>query len=393
MNEQGKLIDLTGLLVELGRLKRWLFGIPLAATVMVLVISLVLPDRYTAVTTLMPPGKSGSGGLGALAAGLAGGGLLDLSGLAGAGGKNSELYMGILQSRSVRDPLIDKFDLMARYGVALREQAYGRLQKNVSVGVDKKSGLLRIEVDDADPNVAAAMANAHVEILNDVLSRVAVTEAQQKRAFFEKQFQAAKVALSNAEVNLKKTQQSTGVLEIKAQATVAVEAAAALRAQIAQREVQLSAMRSYATAENSDYRRVLAELQGLRSELSKLERRNATEPGLVSPATLPEQGLEYIRAYREVKYQEAIFETMAKQFELAKLEEARDGGELQQLDFAVPPEKRSSPKRLVMVLVTLFVSMVVSVLLLIMKICFAHQGVFEEPSRRKALLDAWRLKG
>jgi tyrosine-protein kinase Etk/Wzc len=354
--------DLLDVATSLASQKRVLFLIPLVATLVAVVVSLLLPVKYQAYTTLMTPVKSG-GGLSSLVAGMAGGGLADLAGLAGAGGKSTDLYVGILSSRAVQGPIIDKFDLQTRYKEKFKEDVYSDLKQVVSVIPDKKSGLIRVVVEDKDPKLAADMANAYFDVLNDVLARVAVTEAQQKRLFFEKQFAKAKTDLASAEVKLKETQKTTGVLELKAQAQVAVEAAATLRAQIAQREVQLSAMRSFATEENSEYRRVLAELGGLKSELNKLEKNSPSkDSGLVSPGSLPEQGLEYVRAYREVKYQEAIFDVMAKQFEFAKLEEAKEGVEVQQLDVAVQPQRKSSPKRVIIVLSTLIVSSILAIL-------------------------------
>jgi tyrosine-protein kinase Etk/Wzc len=382
-------INLMEILIALGVMRRWLFGIPLLVGLVVLGGTLFMPNKYTAETTLLPPGQGGGGGLAALASGLAGGGLVDLAGLGSAGGKKAELYIGILQSHSVWDVLIEQFHLIERYGKKSREETYAQLKKVVSIEVDKKSGLLRIMVEDADPEFAAKLANAHYDVLSQVLSRVAITEAQKKRVFFEKQFQSAKQSLSDAEVNLKKTQQTTGVLEIKTQAAVALEAAASLRAQIVQREVQLSALKGFATENNQDYKRIAGELVGLRAALSKLEKRNSSDPSLVSSGNLPEQGLEYVRAYREVKYQEAIFEAMAKQLEIAKLEEAKDGNELQQLDVAVPPEKKSSPKRVLLVLLAVFVSAILMLICAVLRFGCSRMFASQDSNAILRLKAAW----
>ena len=382
--------DLLDIATSLASQKRVLFAIPTVATLLAVVVSLLLPVKYQVYTTLMTPVKSG-GGLSGVVAGMAGGGLADLAGLAGASGKSTDLYISILGSRAVQDPIIERFDLQKYYGKKFREEVYLDLKGVVKAAPDKKSGLIRLEVEDKDPKFAAEMANAYFEVLNDVLARLAVTDAQQKRLFFEKQFAKAKTDLASAEVKLKETQKNTGVLELKAQAQVAVEAAATLRAQVAQREVQLSAMRSFATEENSEYRRVLAELSGLKSELNKLEKNGSSkDAGLVSHGSLPEQGLEYVRAYREVKYQEAIFDVMAKQFELSKLEEAKEGVEVQQLDVAVQPQIKSAPKRVVIVLSTLIVSSILAVLVALICSMFqnlkASAGGLEKVQRLK---NAW----
>jgi capsule polysaccharide export protein KpsE/RkpR len=169
---------------------------------------------------------------------------------------------------------------------------------------------------------------------------------------------------------------------------------ARLRAEIAQREVQLSAMRTFATTENADYRRVLAELGGLRNELKKLDKGGSGgDLGLVSAGNLPEQGLEYVRAFREVKYQEAIFEIMAKQYELAKIDEAKDGGNVQQLDAAIPPERKSKPKRAIIVIASVLAAGFLAVLIALLRGALRNSGSNPETlSKLQALKRAWGFK-
>ena len=290
--------------------------------------------------------------------------------------------------------LIEQFDLMARYEVSHREAAYKELEKRVVVLADKKSNVISIDVDDEDPQFAADLANAYYVSLKKLMTRVAFTEAQQRRLYFEGQFQKAKDDLSEAETKLKNVSEKTGLVELKAQAEVSIQAVAKIRAEIAQREVKLSAMRTFATRENSDYQRVLAELNGLRSELAKMERSDTrSEVGVISAGSLPAQGLTYIRAFREMKYQEAVYEIMAKQFELAKADEAKEGGNVQQLDVAIPPERKSKPKRGVLVVLTVVASFLLGVLIASLKVWFRNVRHDENSKQRWArVAQAWQFK-
>lgn len=385
-------ISLVELATTLGEEKKLIFGLPFVVGIVAIVASLFLTPIFTAKTTLLPPQNSGGGGAAAALASL--GGLAGLAGIS-TGGTTADTVIAMLQSRSAKDQIIDQFNLVEYYEAELRTDVYKTLEEVVRVSSDKKSNLITIEVDDKDPELAAQMANAYYAVLKDLMTRVAVTEAQQRRQFFEDQFAKAKEELSNAEVKLKETQERTGLVELKSQAEATIEAVARLRAEIAQREVQLSAMRTFATPENSDYRRVVAELNGLRVELKKLDKGGTGgELGLVSAGNLPEQGLEYVRALREVKYQEAVFEIMAKQFELAKVDEAKDGGNVQQLDMAAVPERKSKPKRALIVVLSVLAAGFLAVLIALLKGAMRKAGSDEElATRLQALKKAWRLRG
>ncbi|WP_394673371.1 GumC family protein [Limnobacter sp.] len=385
-------ISLVELATTLGEEKKLIFGLPFVVGIVAIVVSLFLTPIFTAKTTLLPPQNSGGGGAAAALASL--GGLAGLAGIS-TGGTTADTVIAMLQSRSAKDQIIDQFNLVEYYEAELRTDVYGTLNEVVRVSSDKKSNLITIEVDDKDPDLAAKMANAYYGVLKDLMTRVAVTEAQQRRQFFEDQFAKSKEELSAAEVKLKETQERTGLVELKSQAEATIEAVARLRAEIAQREVQLSAMRTFATPENSDYRRVVAELNGLRVELKKLDKGGTGgELGLVSAGNLPEQGLEYVRALREVKYQEAVFEIMAKQFELAKVDEAKDGGNVQQLDMAAVPERKSKPKRALIVVLSVLAAGFLAVLIALLKGAMRKAGSDEESATRlQALKKAWRLRG
>lgn len=381
-------ISLLDLATTLGEEKKLVFGLPAVVAVLATAVALLLPPVFTAKTTLLPPQQGGGGAAAALASL---GGLAGIAGISAPAGA-AETTIAMLKSRSARDVLIEQFGLMERFKAKFRDDVYAKLDAVVRVSSDKKSGTILIEVDDEDAKFAADLANAHYAVLRQLMTRVAVTEAQQRRQFFESQFTKAKEDLSAAEVKLKETSQKTGLVELKSQAEASIQAVARLRAEIAQREVQLSAMRTFATAENADYRRVAAELSGLRNELRKMENAGNREVGFVSAGSLPEQGLEYVRVLREVKYQEAIFEIMAKQYELAKVDEAKEGGNVQQLDAAVPPERKSKPRRAVIVLLSILAAGFLAVL-----IAFVRAGVRNSKAnpttadKLQALRRAWGL--
>lgn len=384
-------ISMLELATVLGEEKKLVFGLPLVAGLIAIVAVLVMTPVYTAKTTLLPP-QSGAGG-GAAAALASLGGLAGLAGVS-AGGTTTDTVIAMLQSRSAKDQIIEQFDLLNYYEAPLREDVYQALDSLVRVSSDKKSNIITVEVDDKNPEQAAKIANAYYQVLRSLMTRVAVTEAQQRRKFFEDQFLTAKEQLSGAEVKLKETQERTGLVELKSQAEATIGAVARLRGEIAQREVQLSAMRTFATPENSDYRRVVAELNGLRAELKKLDKGGAgSELGLVSAGNLPEQGLEYVRALREVKYHEAVFEIMAKQFELAKVDEAKDGGSVQQLDAAVVPERKSKPKRTLIVVLSVLAAGFLAVLIAFVRSALRKAAKTEENQQGlSALKRAWRFR-
>jgi uncharacterized protein involved in exopolysaccharide biosynthesis len=340
-------ISLLDLLIVLAKHKKMIVGVTFSAALIAIVVSLLLPNIYTGTAKVLPPQQSQStaamllGQLGGLA-GLAGGSV---------GIKNpNDLYVGMLKSRTVADSIIERFDLQKLYGLQTMVETRRRLADSAFISPGK-DGLISIEFDDEDPERAARIANAFVEELDKLTQTLAVTEAAQRRLFFERQLKQAKEDLSDAEVALKVTQEKTGLIKLDDQGRAIIEAVAALRGQIAAKEVELRAMRTFTTESNPDYVRVQQQLAGLRSELTKLERAQVSGAGdiLLPTGKVPEAGLEYLRKFREVKYSETIFELLAKQFEAAKLDEAKEAAIIQIVDKAVVPDRKSKPKRLLIV--------------------------------------------
>lgn len=345
-------IDLLDLLIVLARHKRLILSVTIGSAIIAAIVALLIPNRYTATTKILPPQQSQSASS-MIMNQLAGASMGSLAALASGnlGLKNpSDIYLGILKSRSIADDLISRFDLMRVY----RDKRPSDARKDLagySDIVSEKEGPISISVEDKDTKRAAAIANAYVDELRNLNQRLAISEASQRRLFFEQQVKQAKDDLSNAEVALKETEQKTGMIQLDSQAKAVIEAIGNLRAQIAAKEVQLQAMRSYATEQNPQYIVTEQQLSGLRGQLAKLESETGGGEGdpIVSTSKVPGVALEYVRKYRDVKYYETIFELLAKQYEAAKIDESREAAIIQVLDQAIEPDKKSSPKRLLII--------------------------------------------
>lgn len=355
-------ISLLDIAIVLAKHKTLVLGLPFVAALIAVVVTLLMPNIYTGTARVLPPQQNQSATAAALI-----GQLGALSGAVGgaAGLKNpSDLYVGMLKSRTVADALIDRFKLQELYEQQTLVGTRGKLSKVTSINA-AKDGIIAIEVDDEDPKRAAAMANAYVEELEKLNERLAISEASQRRLFFEKQLKQTKDDLATAEVELKRTQEKTGLIKLDDQGKAIIEAVAQLKAQVAAKEVQIGAMRSFATERNPELIRAQQELVGMRDQLRKLERDNTVGDGdiLVPTGKVPEAGLEYLRKFRDVKYFETIFEVFAKQYELAKVDEAREASIIQVLDRAVEPDRKSKPRRAVIVIVTGLVASIVAIIL------------------------------
>ena len=302
---------------------------PLAVGVTALAISFAVPPTYTAATKFLPPQQQQSMAAGMLSS------LGALGGLAGAaaGLKNpADQYVTYLKSINVQDALIERFKLLERYDEKYKVDARQELSKNARIS-SGKDGLITVEVDDKDAKVSAELANAHVEELQRLLGRLAVTEAQQRRLFFEKQLNQTQDKLTQAEQALR----SSGVdaSALKSDPKAAVTAVAQLQAQVTAQEVKVASLRGYLTESAPDFKQAMTELGALRAQLNKLENANSKTSG---------DG-DYTTRYREFKYQETLFELFAKQYEIAKVDEAREGAVIQVVDLAQPPERKSKPKK------------------------------------------------
>jgi uncharacterized protein involved in exopolysaccharide biosynthesis len=262
----------------------------------------------------------------------------------------SDVYVSILSSRTIAHRIIERFGLRAVYGTEFIVDAEKELESNSSISANR-DGVITIEVEDRDPRRAANIANGYVEELRELNSSLAISEASQRRLFFENEVKRASAGLISAEMELKRFTQESGLVNPQGQIELSVGAAANLRAQIAAKQIQLAGLRTFATENNPDLKRTLQELSGLQLELAKIESAAGSEKThvVVPFGKAPEIGLEYLRRFRDVKYQESLLDALAKQYEVARIDEARDATIIQVLDAAMPPERRSRPKRTLIV--------------------------------------------
>ncbi|UCH18056.1 MAG: lipopolysaccharide biosynthesis protein [Burkholderiales bacterium] len=327
------LLDLAVPLAE--HLKLLIIG-PILAGLVALGITYLIAPTFTARTSFLPPQQQQSAAASALSS------LGALAGLAGAatGIKSpAEQYVALMESATASDRIIDEFKLMQVYDEEYRIDVRKKLAKNVRMAVGRKDGLISVEVDDESPQRAAAMANRYVDELRRLTSQIAITEAQQRRIFFEQELVQTRDKLTAAQQALQASGFNPGA--IKAEPKAAAEGYAKLRAEATAAEVRLQALRRAFSDNTPEVQQQLAALSALRGQLAKVE-----------AATDSSGDADYVSRYREFKYQETLFELYARQYELARADESREGALIQVVDVAKPPEKKSWPKRALTAAVT-----------------------------------------
>lgn len=387
------LLDITVLLVAR---KRFMIRFVLGAAALAIIIALVLPVRYEANIVLLPPAQNSS-----IASALLGqvgtlGALGSLTSMAGGFGRTpADMYVSLLTSRTVEDAVIQRFGLMTEYREKRMSDTRKEFERRTKAVAGSKDGLIRITVEDGDPKRAAELANGYVDEFRKLSASLAITEAARRRLFFERELQQARDNLSAAEEAMRKTQQSTGVLQIDSQARSLIESAAVLRAQVVAKEVQIQGMRSFAAEDNPDLILAKQQLAALQSQLTQLagSQHDAGSDIILSKGRVTQSGMEYLRRFRDLKYNETVFELLAKELEIAKLDEAREGEIVQIVDAAVPPDKKSSPHRTLIVVAMTILAFFVAVFWVV-----AGQGLkrtFELPANRRrleAIKRYWKAK-
>ena len=348
---------------------------PLLAGLLALGISFAIAPTFTATTKFMPPQQQQSGAAAMLSS------LGALGGLAGAasGLKNpADQYVAFLKSRAVQDALIDRFKLTERYAAKFKEDARAALTASAQIA-SGKDGLITIDVSEKDPQFAAQLANAYVDELGTLLKRLALTEAQQRRVFFEKQ-------LTNAKDNLVKSEQalkSSGVNSsaLKANPGSAVEGLARLKASITAQEIKLTSMRGYLTESAPDFKQAQTEMSALRGQLARAAREEPASSG----------DSDYIAKFRDFKYHETLFELFAKQYEMARIDESREGAVIQVVDAAQPPERKSKPKKaLIALMTTLAVGFALLLFIFIRQALRGAVATPESAEKMTRLRGAWK---
>jgi tyrosine-protein kinase Etk/Wzc len=344
-NEQQE-FALVDILLLLAQRKRILFGWTLAGSLLACLIAFVTPVTYEGDSSILPPQQSMSSAsavLGQL------GGLLGASGSGAASLKNpSDVWVDILKSRTVADALIQKFDLRTVYRQKRLSDTEKILARHSEIEA-AKDGIVKIAVRDRDPSRAAGLANGYVSELYIQNQRLVITEAGQRRLFFEQQLATEKDALASAEVALKQSQMKTGILELQGQTQTAIRTIANLRADIASREVQKEALLASETLNNPDVQTLQQEIDAMKAQLSHLQSGSTdhSTPGDIEVPTsnMPAAALEYVRQLREVRYHETLFELLARQLEAAKIDESKSAPKIQVIDSALVPDHKAWPPK------------------------------------------------
>ncbi len=352
-------IDLLDLFLVLVKRKKLILGLTTTVVILTIIISLILPPIYRAETkVLIIASESPSSSLIGL--------FSDITALTGSSAfpTKADLYAELFKSNTVLDRIIQRFNLKKLYDKETLTDTRKILLSKLDVKVDKKTGIITLSFEDKDPKRAAEIANAFVEELKNLNKNLALSIASKKRLFFEEQLNDAKQALTKAEEELKRFQQKTGVINLEEQAKAVIGSIAALKAQIAAKEAELRVLRTYATPQNPEVQKLEEAIRALRAQLASLEKNSGQSfDALVPVEKASDIGTEYLRKLRDFKYYEALYQTLLKSYEMAKMEEEKDVVLVQVIDPATPPEKKAKPKRKLMVVVAFTSSLFLSIFL------------------------------
>lgn len=357
-------------------------------------IAFLIPARYDAITRLMPPDNQSTTGLAMLSA-LAGGSSAS-SGLATAIGSDllgmkssGALFIGIMHSRTAEDYLVNRFDLRRHYSKRRWEDARRKLEDRTDIAEDRKSGIITVTITDHDPQLAAAMARAYVEELDQMVAHLTTSSAHRERVFLEDRLSTVKKELDADQKNLSEFASKNTMLDPKDQGRAMVDAAASLQGQMIAAQAQLQGLRQIYTNDNVRVRSVEARIAELQRQLNKMggapddSSNDAANSLYPSIRKLPVLGATYVDLYRQAKVQEAVFETLTKQYELAKVQEAKEIPTVRVLDAAVVPERRSFPPRLAIVFGGVFLSLLATAAWILF-LRFWHQLDPADPRRALA---------
>jgi uncharacterized protein involved in exopolysaccharide biosynthesis len=382
---------LLDLFIALAQRKSLIIGMPLIVAIVAALVSFAIPNTFLAVTRLLPPQQAQSGAAAMLAQ--LGGAAGAIAG--GAGLKNpNDIYVGMLRSRTIADNLIGRFNLKKVYETDSTDKAREKLEANTTI-VAGKDGLIEIAFENQDKALVAPVSNAYVAELVKLTKVLAVTEASQRRLFFERELERAKNSLADAEVALKQGLDARGVISVDSESRAIVETVGKLRAQVSVKEIELNSMRAFVTNNNPNFKRTEEELNSLRLELSKLEngRPESDKNSQSTESSSKSVGLQNIKILRDVKYNQMLYEMLAKQYELARLDEAKDTSIIQVLDPAITPERKYKPRRALIVIISAFLSLIFAIGFALM--AEAKKRALDRPNRaaqwkKLKLLLRWR---
>lgn len=342
--------------------------------------SLTLPNIYAATTKVFPPQKEGAG-LSAM--------LGQMGGIAGmaagsAKGNESELYVSLLKSRSVGFAVIQRLDLAKTYKTKTYTKTWKRLDAAVKVQAGR-DGIITLVAEDRDPRQAALLANTMTDELGRVMVRLNLSKAGSEMLFLGKRLDLVKRDLKQAEDDMKDFSQRHKIVQVDAQAEASVSGVARLKGDLAEKEVQLAVLRTSLSDENFEVKELLAAIKRLQHDLARMVGNGGGGEGIPAIGNVPGLGLEYARKLRELRTQEAIFEQLTKQYEMAKMNQAKDSSSLQILDEAVVPEEKSRPRRSTIVAMATVAAFICSIVLV-----FVLEHFEKMPDGKRKVIESLR---
>lgn len=380
LSPPGPSVSLIDMLLVIARQKRMILLTTFGAAILTALITLLMPNIYTA-TTLILATEDDKGGMSAMMAQL--GGLASLAGGGALGGPTkTDLYVSMLKSEAVKDPIIDRFKLLNSYKAKYRVDAYKALDANAMISVGKKDGIISIAISDKDPKLAADMANGYVDELGRVTARLSMSNAGKNRLFLEERLTTAKAELARAGNELKLFQTRNKMVNVTEQTKASIDGIAQLRAQLAVQEVQLAGLQRQFTDTNQEVKRARVLVDNMKRQIARLEG-NDGNSSIPSVGAVPQLGQDYLRLMRDFKIQETMVELLTKQYEMARLSESKDLSPFQVLQKAKVPERKSKPARSVRVVLVTVVAFFFSLLL-----AFAREGFTRMPEEE---LRRWKL--
>lgn len=372
-------LSIVDYLLVIVRHKKMILLTTVGVALLTALYTLTMPNIYTA-TTLILASEDDKGGMSAMMAQL--GGLAGIAGGSIGGPSKTDLYVSMLKSETVRDPIIDRFKLLEVYKAKYRADAYKKLNANAIISAGKKDGIITIAVSDKDPKRAAEMANGYVDELGRLAAGLSMSGAGKNRLFLEERLATAKADLVKAGDELKIFQAKNKMLNVTEQAKASIEGVAQLRGQLAVQEVQLAAMQRQFTDSSQEVKRARTAVENLRGQIARLEGRGGSS-SIPSVGSIPQLGQDYLRLMRDVKIQETMVELLTKQYEMARLSESKDLSPFQVLQKAKVPERKSKPARAKMIVMATF-----SVFFFTLLLAFVRENFSRMPEENR---ERWKL--
>lgn len=360
--------ELTVYLGTVKRHKKLIAAIVGATFILSTIVSMLLPKVYTSTASILPPQQEATLGASMIASQLPtamGGALSGFLGLK----SPADLWVGILNSQTVKDEIIKRFNLREVYGKEKIEDARKALEKKVSISKTKEEIIL-VSVDDEDPEVASRMANAFVEELDRINKQVVMSSGKRMRLFIEKRLLEAKDDLARIENEIKTFMESNRAVKLDEQSRVIIEAVGSVKGQLIAKEMELQTLLSYAAPTNPQVEILKTQVKELNEQMRKLDEGSGQQDLFVPTSKIPRLTARYTTLLRDAKIQETLFELLTQQYEMAKIQESKDSPIIQVLDYAKPPEKKSKPKRGLIIVTATFASVLLSILLV-----FSIQGL------------------